>query len=247
LELAKVLEIKSRYSEVQRQIQEACEKADRNWRDVRLMLATKTIPSEYVKIAIDLSHTLFGENKVQELKVKARDLASYPINWHFIGHLQSNKVKECLNVASVIESVDRMSIALEIDRQLQKQGRSVDVFVQVNTSHEQSKFGLEPQDLHAFLRQLSKIETIRVKGLMTLALFSADQDKVRLCFKTLRRLFNEIKNEAIDRIEMSELSMGMSSDFKIAVEEGATLVRVGQAVFGTRSRPDSYYWPEKKA
>lgn len=235
-----------KYVKVQESIRDACHRADRQADSVKIMLVTKTIPSERIREAIQFGHTLFGENKIQELKTKVQDLHDVPLDWHFIGHLQTNKVKECLRLASMIESVDRMSLVKELDKQLTKIGRRIDVLVQVNTSGEASKFGLEPDLTFPFLRDISRFDTIKVKGLMTLARLSSDPTQVRPCFTLLRNLFEQARNEAIAGIEMQELSMGMSSDYVLAAEEGATIIRVGQAVFGPRSTPDSYYWPEEK-
>lgn len=234
------------YQRVLAEIQASCAQAQRDPNDVKLMLVSKTVPTDIIQASFDWGHRLFGENKIQELVQKKKEMASTPINFHFIGHLQTNKVKECVRYASAIDSVDRMNLVEELDRRLQAEGKSMDVLVQVNTSSEESKYGVSPELAIDLVRQISKYDTLNVKGLMTLALFSSDAGKVRRCFQILRGLRDAIQAEGINRISMEELSMGMSSDYKIAIEEGSTILRVGTAIYGARKTPDSYYWPESK-
>jgi PLP dependent protein len=237
--------IAQNYKIVRAKIAEACRRSGRDPSSVNLMLVTKTIESDRLKEVLGFGHKLFGENKVQELKKKAEQLPDQKIDWHFIGHLQQNKLKDCLKYASTIQSIDSLSHVYAIDRQLQKIGKSIEVLVQINTSYETSKFGLDPKDAIRFLNEIRKFDTLKVKGLMTLALFSSEEKLVRPCFKKLKNLFDEVNAEAINGIEMTELSMGMSSDYEYAIEEGATMVRIGQGVFGHRRLPDSYYWSEE--
>ncbi|AHI05118.1 hypothetical protein BDW_03050 [Bdellovibrio bacteriovorus W] len=234
------------YKKVLSDIQASCISAQRDPNDVKLMLVSKTVPTEIIQASFDWGHRLFGENKIQELVQKKKDMAPTPIDFHFIGHLQTNKVKECIRYASAIDSVDRMNLVEELDRRLQAEGKSMDILVQVNTSGEESKYGVAPELAMELVRQISKYDTLNIKGLMTLALFSSEAEKVRHCFKVLRELRDNIKNEGIPRVAMDELSMGMSSDYKIAIEEGSTILRVGTAIYGARATPDSYYWPESK-
>ncbi len=187
-----------------------------------------------------------GENKVQEAWSKweaMSDLAD--LRWSVIGHLQTNKAKLVARFASEFQALDSPRLAEALDRRLQAEGRSLDVFVQVNTSGEASKYGLSPDDVPGFLRALPAYSALRVRGLMTLALFSSEAVRVRQCFILLRTLRERLRQEAPAGIDLAELSMGMSGDFEIAIEEGATVVRVGQAIFGARSLPDSHYWPTK--
>lgn len=187
-----------------------------------------------------------GENKVQEAWSKweaMSDLAD--LRWSVIGHLQTNKAKLVARFASEFQALDSPRLAEALDRRLQAEGRSLDVFVQVNTSGEASKYGLSPDDVPGFLRALPAYSSLRVRGLMTLALFSSEAARVRQCFILLRTLRERLRQEAPASIDLAELSMGMSGDFEIAIEEGATVVRVGQAIFGARSLPDSHYWPTK--
>jgi pyridoxal phosphate enzyme (YggS family) len=160
-----------------------------------------------------------------------------------IGHLQTNKAKYVARLASEFQALDSLKVAEALDRRLAIEGRQLDVFVQVNTSGEASKFGLPPEDAEAFVRHLPGFTHLRVRGLMTLAVFSADDARVRRCFIRLRELRERLRQAAPDGISLDELSMGMSGDFETAIEEGATVVRVGQAIFGPRPLPDSHYWP----
>ncbi len=190
---------------------------------------------------------LLGENKAQEARGKFDLLRSAGAEWHFIGHLQTNKVKDVLRFATMVQSVDRLELARKLDGRLQFEGRSLDVLVQVNTSCEESKFGIAPEKALAFVREVARYDTLRIKGLMTIGLLSAEGEKVRKYFRLLSNLRDQIAREGIPGVEMRELSMGMSGDLEIAVEEGATIVRVGTAIFGERRCPDSYYWNERVA
>ncbi|HRO68133.1 MAG TPA: YggS family pyridoxal phosphate-dependent enzyme [Pseudobdellovibrionaceae bacterium] len=228
-------QILERYAALRAEIDSLCGACGRAPSSVKLMLVTKTVPIGRIRPVIAAGHRLFGENKVQELAEKRADLADPSLDFHFIGHLQTNKVKKCLENTSLVHSVDRLPLALEMNKQLQKTDRTMKILIQVNTSGEESKFGVRPSEL---------LPLIRVQGLMTLARFSADQEIVRPCFRILRQLAEDVRAEKIENVEMNELSMGMSSDYRIAIEEGATIVRVGTAVFGQRPLPDSHYWPE---
>ncbi|WP_347219853.1 YggS family pyridoxal phosphate-dependent enzyme [Chryseobacterium sp.] len=226
-------------------IQNACKKAGRNPDEVKLLLATKTVSSERIKIALENGQTLIAENKVQELKEKYEDLKEIPHVNHFIGHLQTNKIKDILKYdVHCVQSLDRLELAEKLHQRLLAENRAIEVLIQVNTSNEESKFGVNPNAAIELTRKVSEFPTLKVKGLMTIGLFSAETEKVRSCFKILKNLQQEIIRESIPNVEMNELSMGMSGDLETAIEEGATIVRVGTAVFGARIYPDSYYWDE---
>lgn len=210
---------------------------------VRLVLVTKTVSADRIREAVCCGQTELGENKVQEGRGKAEALADLPLRWSMIGHLQTNKVKDVLRFAEEVQSLDRLSLAAALDTQLQRLGRKLDVLVQVNTSGEASKFGLTPQDVPAFLTELAAFSTLRPKGFMTLATFTPDEAEVRRCFRLLRDIRDRARQDAPQGEALADLSMGMSGDYKWAIEEGATIVRVGQAVFGSRPLPDSHYWP----
>ena len=229
---------------VHRRIADACSRAGRDPSDVRLLPVSKTVPEERIRLAYAAGCRDLGENKVQEAQRKAEamvDLAD--LRWSVIGHLQTNKAKVVARFASEFQALDSLRVAEALDRRLQAEGRALDVFVQVNTSGEASKFGLPPSEVAGFVRALPGFSALRVRGLMTLALLSADPARVRPCFVLLRELRDRLRQEAPAGIGMDELSMGMSGDFELAIEEGSTLVRVGQAIFGARATPDHYYWP----
>ncbi len=231
---------------IHKRIKAACQKAGRNTSDVRLLLATKTVDSNRIKMALQLGESLVGENKVQELKQKCTDIKELNPEVHFIGHLQTNKVKEVLKWASCIQSIDRPSVAEKLHQRLVFEQKEVDVFIQVNTSFEDSKFGIEPDKVIEFVKEVAQYKNIHIKGLMTIGLLSSESNQVRKCFRLLRQLQEEIRELNLPNVEMKELSMGMSGDLEIAIEEGATIVRVGTAIFGERIYPDSYYWNEKE-
>ncbi|MGG5207979.1 YggS family pyridoxal phosphate-dependent enzyme [Chryseobacterium sp. MIQD13] len=229
-------------------IRKACEKAGRNTDEVRLLLATKTVSAERIKTALENGQTLIAENKVQELKEKYEDLKDTPHENHFIGHLQTNKIKDILKYDVVcVQSIDRLDLAEKLHQRLLQEGKTIDVLIQVNTSNEESKFGVHPDQAVELTKKVSEFSTIKIKGLMTIGLFSAETEKVRSCFKILKNLQQEIIRLNIPNVKMNELSMGMSEDLETAIEEGSTIVRVGTAVFGARVYTDSYYWDEGKS
>jgi pyridoxal phosphate enzyme (YggS family) len=232
---------------INERIRKACAKSGRSTDEVRLLLATKTVSAERIKVALEHGQTLIAENKVQELKEKYEDLKSIPHENHFIGHLQTNKIKDILKYnITRIQSLDRLELAEKLHQRLLAENRTMDVLIQVNTSNEESKFGVDPSKAIELTRKISNYPTLKIKGLMTIGLFSAETEKVRACFKILKKLQQDIISENIPDVEMKELSMGMSGDLETAIEEGATIVRVGTAVFGARIYPDSYYWDEGK-
>jgi len=194
---------------------------------------SKTKPASMVEEAFHAGQTVFGENYVQELAAKAREVTS-PVEWHFIGHLQSNKVRQIAGIVSMIHSVDRLSLAEEIDRQWGRLERTCDVLVQVNVSGEKSKSGTTTDEAIGLVGAVAALPHLRVRGLMTMPPFFDDPDAARPCFRELRRLALQIEERAIPGVSMKELSMGMSGDFAAAVAEGATLVRIGSAIFGGR-------------
>lgn len=219
----------------------ACQKSGRPLDSVQLLLATKTVTADKILKAIKTGETLIGENKVQELKEKHGDLSVIPHQTHFIGHLQTNKIRHVIQYADCIQSIDRLRLAEKLQRRLEYEDQSIDVFLQVNTSYESSKFGMAPEHVLEIAQQVTQLDRIRIKGLMTIGLFSSEVDKVRRCF----RLLKSIQSRLLDKgIPVHELSMGMSGDLETAIEEGSTMVRVGTAIFGKRPYPDSYYWNE---
>jgi len=200
---------------------------------VRLVAVSKTKPAAMVDEAYAAGQTIFGENYVQELVDKGRQVTS-PVEWHFIGHLQSNKVKYLVGLVSLIHSVDRLSLAEEIDRQWGKRGLSCDILVQLNIARESTKSGALEEEAITLVRSISRLPHVRVRGLMTIPPFFDDPDRARPIFRRLREIAREIDLLGLPNVSMEELSMGMSGDFVAAIAEGATLVRIGSAIFGPR-------------
>ena len=212
-------------------------RAGRDRASVRLLPITKTVPANILRFAYEAGIRSFGENKIQEAMAKRESLADLAIDWSIVGHLQTNKVKYLTRFAREFHALDSLRLAELLNARLE---RFLDVYVQVNTSGEESKFGLRPDELVPFVGSLRQFPRLKPRGLMTLAVFSADLDKVCPCFELLRELRDTaIKHDAA----MTELSMGMSSDFEEAIVQGADVVRVGEAIFGKRSSPDGHYWP----
>lgn len=231
-------------AEVNRRIESAAVRVGRDAAEVELLPVSKTVPQERIRQAVAAGCHKLGENKVQEAFRKSGEMADLDIDWAVIGHLQSNKAREVAKFASEFQALDRLKVAAALDRRLQAAGRSLDVYVQVNTSAEESKFGMPPEELPGFLRELPQFSALKVQGLMTLAIFSSDIARVRTCFQRLRTLRDQAQDTNPELIGRGSLSMGMSGDYEVAIEEGANCVRVGQAIFGKRALPDSYYWPE---
>lgn len=230
---------------VRQQMELACLASGCKLQDVKLLLATKTVPLEKLQVAIQAGEILFGENKAQELRDKFPLMQQYnQVEWHFIGHLQTNKVKDVIKYVTLIHSVDRLKLGQALHNQLAKENKTMDILVQINTSYEESKFGASPETALELVEQLSQFETLNVKGLMTIGKLNATNEETRHCFRLLKSIQTQIREQELPRVQMDILSMGMSGDFKVAIEEGATIIRVGTSVFGPRYLPDSYYWNE---
>ena len=230
-------------AEVRRRIDVACAAADRDPAEVRLLPVSKTKPPEVIREAYDAGVRLFGENKVQEAVAKAEVFADVPdLRWAVIGHLQTNKAKQVAAVAAEFQALDSVRLAEALDRRLHALDRTLDVFVQVNSSDEESKFGLPPEQVPGFARELERFASLRVRGLMTLAGFCDDAAQVGACFDRMRDLRARLQDSDPRPERWRELSMGMSGDYELAIGYGATTVRVGQAIFGDRLDPNDY-WP----
>jgi len=227
--------IRDNLDRIRNQLNAACERSGRDPAGVRLVAVSKTKPASMISAAAEAGQTLFGESYVQEFLDKAPDVKE-SVDWHFIGSLQSNKVKYLAGKVSMIHSVDRLSLAQEIDRQWGKICRSVEVLIQVNLGEEETKSGTTEQDAIELVRKVASLPQIKVVGLMALPPYLEPAEMVRPYFRQLRLLSEEIAALRIPRVEMRELSMGMSHDFEVAVEEGASLVRIGTAIFGERER-----------
>lgn len=219
--------------EVQENIRKACERSGRNPEDVTLIAVSKTKPVSDIEQIYAAGIREFGENKVQEMNDKQKVLPG-DINWHMIGHLQRNKVKYIVDNVAMIHSVDSVRLAEEICKEAVKKNVAVDILVEVNVAKEESKFGLYTEDVRQFVEQISKLPGINIKGLMTSAPFVDNPEDNRQYFKKLKDLSVDINAKNIDNVHMDFLSMGMTNDYVVAVEEGATHVRVGTAIFGHR-------------
>ena len=208
----------------------AAERAGRKEESVKLVAVTKTIDVSRIKEAIESGITVIGENRVQEARDKYKEIGK-EVQWHLIGHLQTNKVKYIFDIFSLIHSVDSLSLAEEIQRRGENKGLNTDILIEVNLSGEKTKFGVLPEKAIGLIKGISKFKNINIQGLMTIPPFSESPKDSRKYFKMLRILKDDVQKEGI---EMKELSMGMSGDFEVAIEEGATMVRIGTAIFGER-------------
>lgn len=216
-------------------MQQACVNADRATDEVRLLLAVKTVEPARIKIAVEAGEKLIGENKVQEFATKHEALKETDCEKHFIGHLQTNKVKDILKYVSCIQSLDRVELAEKLHQRLLFEKKKIDVLVEVNTSFEKNKSGIAPDNVFEFLEKIKSLETLQVKGFMTIGLYDADAEKVRPCFTRLREIRDKAIAGNLVPPNAYELSMGMSGDLETAIEEGATIIRVGSAIFGRRN------------
>ena len=226
--------IKENLENVRANIKNAAERAGRNINDITLIAVSKTKPAEMIKDAYDAGVRDFGENKVQEIADKYPVLPD-DIRWHLIGHLQTNKVKYIIDKVTMIHSVDSLHLAQEISRQAVKHDTCVDILIEVNVADEESKFGVSVSDAPKICEEISCLPGIRIRGLMTVAPFVSDPEENRPVFCALRQLLVDIGSKNIDNVSMDCLSMGMSGDYEVAVEEGATFVRVGTSIFGERN------------
>ena len=224
--------IAERVQEIKERIRAACERVKRSPGEIELVLVTKSVDPEKIKLAYGFGIRDFGENKVQEFLEKKEQLPS-DIRWHFIGHLQTNKVKKLLGEAALIQSLDRMELARELQKEAQKQSKTVDVLLEVNISSEETKYGFEPDVVPAAVFELRALDRLNLRGLMGIGPNTPDQTVVRNSFHSLAELKSRLQDRFPD-FDWHYLSMGMSSDFELAIEEGANLLRIGSAVFGPR-------------
>lgn len=228
-----MMDITENIRAVKGRIEQACERTGRDPDGITLVAVSKTFPAERIIEAAECGITDIGENRVQDAYDKYR-VVSDRVRWHFIGHLQTNKVKKVLEFADLIHSVDSRHLAEEIDRRAQAIGKTAEVLVEVNTTGEESKFGVGPDEAVEFVKGLSDLRNIRITGLMTIGIFSYNPEDARECYVRLRGLRDELTECDLPNGEMKYLSMGMSNDFEVAIEEGANIIRVGTAIFGQR-------------
>lgn len=226
--------LKDQLQEVEKRIQAACDRAGRKREEVTLIAVSKTKPVETLQEAYDLGVRIFGENKVQELTAKYEALPK-DIHWHMIGHLQTNKVKYIIDKAELIHSVDSLKLAETIEKEAAKHDLIADILVEVNVAEEESKFGMKMEEVIPFVEKVSAFPHVRVRGLMTIAPFVEDLEENRSIFADLHKLYIDIKKKNHDNDTVSVLSMGMTNDYEVAIEEGATMVRVGTGIFGARN------------
>jgi len=215
-------------------IHQAAQKSGRPAESIQLVAVSKTKSQDLIREARQAGQLVFGENKVQEARRKVEVLGSENFHWHFIGHLQKNKVKYIIGLFECIHSVDSVELAELIHKHSLMEGRVTPILIQVNVSGEISKFGIPPEELEGLLQTVAGFKGVEVQGLMTIPPFDPDPENTRPCFSRLRQLRDDMGKRTIPNIIMKELSMGMSHDFEVAIEEGATLVRVGTAIFGSR-------------
>lgn len=219
---------------VEKNIQSACERAGRNREEVTLIAVSKTKPVSDIRQAMECGITVFGENKVQEIRDKTEEITE-PLSWHMIGHLQANKVKYLPGKVCMIHSVDNIKLAEEIEKQFARHDMKIDVLIEVNVAGEESKFGLSPKEASDFVKEIAPLSHLNIRGLMTIAPYTEDAESNRVYFKALRELKESINDMIIPGVRMDTLSMGMTGDYEIAIEEGATFVRVGTGIFGERN------------
>lgn len=226
-------DIKENLANVRKNIEESCKKVGRDVSEVTLITVSKTKPLSDLRIAYEEGSRDFGENKVQELVSKIDEMPS-DVKWHLIGHLQRNKVKYIAGKVAMIHSVDSYRLAEEINVQAKKNSCVIPILIEINIAGEDTKFGIKPEEAEELIREISELENVKVSGLMTIAPNVANPEENRAYFKAMKDLFVDISSKNIDNVEMKVLSMGMSNDYTVAVEEGATMIRVGTGIFGAR-------------
>lgn len=225
--------VAEQFLKMQNRVAAACERAGRDISEVTLIAVSKTKPVEMLSEVYEAGARDFGENKVQEIQAKYPQLPE-DIRWHMIGHLQTNKVRQVVGKACLIHSVDSVRLAQEINKESAKQGIVTEILLEVNVAEEESKFGFSLNETEAALREISQLPNVKVRGLMTIAPFVDEPEDNRQVFRELYEFFIDMKSKNIDNVTMNTLSMGMTGDFEVAIEEGATMVRVGTGIFGAR-------------
>ncbi|MDF2521603.1 MAG: YggS family pyridoxal phosphate-dependent enzyme [Clostridia bacterium] len=226
--------IKNNIEAIKKEIEGICLKSGKNPDDITIIAVTKTVDTDRINYAVDCGMTNLGENKVQEIMDKYEPV-NKNVKWHLIGHLQTNKVKYIIDKVELIHSVDSVKLAEEISKKALKNNLIKEVLVQVNVAKEESKFGIDIEEVISFVKTIAAFENIRVKGLMTIAPYDENPENVRPIFRQLRQKFDELAQMNIPNTDMKYLSMGMSNDYAIAIEEGANMVRIGTAIFGKRN------------
>ena len=229
--------IKENIENVERKIQAACDRSGRKREDVLLLAVSKTIDVPRIKEAVECGLTSLGENKVQEIMDKYEPMGE-GVKWHLIGHLQTNKVKYIIDKVELIHSVDSLKLAEEISKRAKAKGITANILLEINAAGEESKFGLKPEECEEAVREISILDNIKIRGLMTVAPNVENPEENRIYFKQMKQLLVDINVKKIDNVNMDVLSMGMTGDYEVAIEEGATIVRVGTGIFGARVYPN---------
>ena len=229
--------IKENIENVERKIQAACDRSGRKREDVLLLAVSKTIDVPRIKEAVECGLTSLGENKVQEIMDKYEPMGE-GVKWHLIGHLQTNKVKYIIDKVELIHSVDSLKLAEEISKRAKAKGITANILLEINAAGEESKFGLKPEEFEEAVREISVLDNIKIRGLMTVAPNVENPEENRIYFKQMKQLLVDINAKKIDNVNMDVLSMGMTGDYEVAIEEGATIVRVGTGIFGARVYPN---------
>lgn len=227
--------IKENLEEVREKIRQACQRSGRREEDVTLISVSKTKPVEMLREAYEAGSRDFGENRVQEIMEKYGQMPE-DVRWHMIGHLQKNKVRQVIDKAVLIHSVDTVELAEQIEKDAAKRDLTVDILLEVNVAEEESKFGFRTEEVEAAVMKIKEFPHVHIKGLMTIAPFVSNSEDNREVFKKLYQLYVDIRSKNIDNVNMRVLSMGMTGDYEVAVEEGATMIRVGTGIFGARTR-----------
>lgn len=224
--------LKVNYEKFIEELSEVCNTSGKNLNDINILAVSKTFTSEDIITVNGFGQKAFGENKVQELVEKENQISEPGIRWHLIGHLQTNKVKHVVSFVYLIHSVDSLKLAVEINKRAESSGKKINILVQVNTSDEESKSGIKPEEADELCSSISELKNIELCGLMTISKLDGTDDEVRRNFRTLKLLYDKL---SIEHKSFKYLSMGMTSDFKIAIEEGSNMIRVGSAIFGNRN------------
>ncbi|MEW6686406.1 MAG: YggS family pyridoxal phosphate-dependent enzyme [Candidatus Edwardsbacteria bacterium] len=228
-----MLDIQTNLTRVFEQIEKAAQRTGRKPEEIVLVAVTKNVEAQKILEALESGVKIIGENRIREAESKLSLIGKKAV-WHLVGHLQTNKVKKALEIFETIQSVDSLHLASELNQRAKQKNKKIDVLIEVNTSGETTKFGFLPSGVIPALKEMAIFEALNIRGLMTVGLFSSNQEEVRPCFRLLRKLKEEIERLRLDKISIDYLSMGMSGDFEMAIEEGSNMVRIGAAIFGPR-------------
>ena len=229
------MSIRENIDDITKKIENTCKKIGRNPKDITVIAVSKTVESKRAKEAVNAGINNLGENRVQELIKKYDELSDLDVKWHMIGHLQKNKVKYIIDKTVLIHSVESLSLAEEINKRAEKNNFVANVLIELNIGEEESKFGINEENVYDFITSMEQFENIRVLGLMTVAPFCENPEDVRWVFKKMKNIYDKISTMNLRNTEMNYLSMGMTNDYEIAIEEGSNIIRIGTAIFGARN------------